>query len=141
MQNDGTSPKSSLTAGLQTRSERSMKLEDQGYWKSLINMSLCKFFILQTLYQEPVHGYAVLERLREFTQGCCTPTYGTIYPILKELVKGEYAKVKSETINGRERKVYELTAKGRKAYEEAIKAWEEVMPCLNKVIEGGKQNV
>ena len=37
-----------------------MDLEDGGYWKALINMSLTKFLILQTLHQEPCHGYAIL---------------------------------------------------------------------------------
>ncbi len=32
--------------------------------------------------------------LKIFTQGCCTPAYGTIYPILKELLEGEYASVR-----------------------------------------------
>ena len=78
-----------------------MELESPAYWKSLINMSLSKFFILQTLHQGPTHGYALLEKMRIFTQGCCTPTYATIYPILSELAKGEYAVVETETIDGR----------------------------------------
>lgn len=98
-------------------------------------MSLSKFLVLRTLDQGPVHGYVLLERLAKFTQGCCTPTYGTIYPILKELLNGKYAKVKLETVDGRRRKVYELTAKGRTAYKGALTAWQEVMPYLNKIVE------
>lgn len=64
-----------------------MNLEDGGYWKSLINMSLTKFLILQTLHQESCHGYAILSRLERFTAGCCTPSFGGIYPVLKELVE------------------------------------------------------
>lgn len=111
-----------------------MDLENAAYWKSLINMSLSKFFILQTLHQGPTHGYALLEKMRIFTQGCCTPTYATIYPILSELAKGEYAVVKTETIDGRERKVYQLTEKGQSAYQEALKVWREVLPYLNQVV-------
>jgi PadR family transcriptional regulator, regulatory protein PadR len=111
-----------------------MELESPVYWKSLINMSLSKFFILQTLYQGPTHGYALLEKMRLFTQGCCTPTYATIYPILSELAKGEYALVKQESTGDRPRKVYELTDKGKLAYQEALKVWREVLPYLNKVV-------
>ena len=39
-----------------------MELEKAAYWKSLINMSLSKFFILQTLHQGPTHGYAFWRR-------------------------------------------------------------------------------
>jgi PadR family transcriptional regulator, regulatory protein PadR len=110
-----------------------MDLENQTYWKSLINMSLSKFFILQTLYQEPTYGYALLEKMRQFTKGCCTPTYATIYPILKELAKGKYAKVTTEATGDRQRKVYKLTDKGKLAYNEALKVWREILPYLNKV--------
>jgi PadR family transcriptional regulator, regulatory protein PadR len=111
-----------------------MELESSAYWKSLINMSLSKFFILQTLHQGPTHGYALLEKMRIFTQGCCTPTYATIYPILSELAKGDYAVVNTEIIDGRERKVYQLTEKGQSAYQEALKVWREVLPYLNQVV-------
>jgi DNA-binding PadR family transcriptional regulator len=111
-----------------------MDLENPIYWKSLVNMSLSKFFILQTLYQGPTHGYALLEKLRQFTKGCCTPTYATIYPILNELAKGGYAEVKAEATGDRKRKVYELTEKGNLAYQEALKVWREVLPYLNDVV-------
>lgn len=111
-----------------------MELESQSYWKSLINMSLSKFFILQTLFSGPIHGYALLEKMRDFTQGCCTPTYATIYPILNDLAKGGYAVVKLETIRERERKVYELTDKGKAAYQVALKVWRDVLPYLNNVV-------
>lgn len=110
-----------------------MQLESHDYWKSLINMSLSKFFILQTLYKGPTHGYALLEKMRVFTRGCCTPTYATIYPILNELANGGYASVKLESTGDRQRKVYELTEKGKIAYREALKVWREVLPFLNNV--------
>ena len=110
-----------------------MDLESETYWKSLINQSLSKFFILQTLNQGPCHGYALLEKLRDFTHGCCTPTYATIYPILKELSQGGYAQITTEMTGERERKVYELTEKGQNAYHKALSVWREVLPYINKV--------
>ncbi len=116
-----------------------MKLEDPNYWKSLINMSLSRFFILRTLHERPTHGYALLEQLKEFTQGCCTPAYGTIYPILKELLEGEYARVKLEADGGRQRKIYELTPRGELAYEQAVKTWQEVLPVIERVVLENKE--
>ena len=112
-----------------------VRLEDKAYWKSLINMGLTKFFILRTLESQPLYGYAILERLAEFTRECCTPTYGAIYPILKEFVRGGYATVESQTVNGRKRKVYELTAKGRRAYRQALETWHEVLPYVIGIVE------
>ncbi len=109
-------------------------LEDPAYWKALVNMGLSRFFILRMLHAAPCHGYSVLEKLAEFTKGCCVPTYGTIYPILKELVAGGYAVVSSETVRGRERKVYRLTDKGEGAYRNAVRVWQDMIPYLTRVI-------
>lgn len=111
-----------------------MDLESTLYWKSLINMSLSKFLILQSLHQAPCHGYAILERLRQLSGDCCTPTYGGIYPVLKQLIQGGYATARSETERGRERKVYELTEKGCRAYQGAVNAWQDVVPLLVRIV-------
>jgi PadR family transcriptional regulator, regulatory protein PadR len=111
-----------------------MPIEDPEYWKALINMSLSRFFILRTLHEGPTHGYALLEHLKDFTQGCCTPSYGTIYPILKEFLEGGYATVAVGTEGGRERKVYELTEKGKFAYQQAVQAWQEVLPYIERAV-------
>ena len=116
-----------------------MNLEDPDYWKSLINMSLSRFFILRTLHESPTHGYALLERLKVFTEGCCTPAYGTIYPILKELLEGKYAEVKQEIEEGRQRKVYALTPKGELAYQRAIDTWQKVLPYIEKAVQESKR--
>ena len=93
-----------------------MNLENQDYWKSLIGMSTCKFFLLQGLHQGPGHGYVLLERMRSYTQGRCTASYGAIYPILKKLAKGDLALVKDENVGNRKRKVYELLRDGTGSY-------------------------
>jgi PadR family transcriptional regulator PadR len=115
-----------------------MNIESQDYWKSLIGMSTCKFFLLQTLYRNPGHGYAILERMRRDTEGRCNASYGAIYPILKNLAEGNYALVKSETVGSRKRKVYELTEKGREAFREALEAWDDILPFLNRAVSGEK---
>ncbi|MEM5774861.1 MAG: PadR family transcriptional regulator [Anaerolineaceae bacterium] len=111
-----------------------MNLEDPEYWKSLVNMSLTRFFVLRMLHENPTHGYAILDDLRVFTEGCCTPAYGTIYPILKELQEGGYAESRMDNESGRNRKVYQLTDRGELAYQQAVKTWQEVMPILQKIV-------
>jgi PadR family transcriptional regulator PadR len=111
-----------------------VQLESPDYWKSLINMSLSRFFILRTLHDEPTHGYALLGKLSEFTAGCCTPAYGTIYPVLKALLEGEYAQIDERVQDGRPRRVFELTPKGEAAYQVAVQTWREVLPYLEKAL-------
>ena len=116
-------------------------LEEPDYWKALINMSLSRFFVLRTLHDGPTHGYALLENLKIFTHGCCAPAYGTIYPILKELLEGEYAVVKPDNEGGRPRKVYELTSRGERAYQQAARTWQEVLPYIERAVIESKEAI
>jgi PadR family transcriptional regulator, regulatory protein PadR len=99
---------------------------DPQYWNGLIKMSLSKFFILSVLHQRPMHGYEIARQVEKATSGCCSPTEGTIYPVLREFERGGYVTVRAETVSGRGRKVYALTAKGRQAFRVAVTAWAEV---------------
>lgn len=112
-------------------------LEDSNYWKSLINIGLSKFFVLKILSEGPSHGYGILKKLTYLTEGCCAPTFGTIYPILTKLTKEGYAKIVrvSEKKVKRKRKIYALTPKGRKTYKIALEAWRSAIPYIYKAID------
>lgn len=93
-------------------------------------MSLSKFFVLSVLHEKPMHGYEVVQAVERTTNGCCSPTEGTVYPMLNEFASGGYLDVRSETVQGRERKVYALTDKGRDAFQTAVAAWLEATDCI-----------
>lgn len=103
-----------------------MDYASREYWNGIIKMSLSKFFILRVLYTNPMHGYEIARTVAEVTNGCCTPTEGTIYPVLSEFERGGYVTAETATVSGRERKIYTLTPKGRLAFEVAVGAWKEV---------------
>ena len=117
-----------------------MELEDIEYWKSLINIGLTKIFILKILSEGPNHGYGILKQLESLTHGCCTPTFGTIYPILKKLSQDDYAKVKEskQLKGGQKRQVYTLTPLGIRAYQVAMEAWKTTIPYIHRAIESKK---
>ncbi len=103
---------------------------DQSYWNGMIKMSLSRLFILRTLYDGPLHGYALSKRIAEITKGCCSPTEGALYPALHEFEREDYVTCRSEVVGGRSRKVYTLTDKGIQACLTGLKAWEETARAL-----------
>lgn len=103
-----------------------MKYKSKEYWASLIKMSLSRFFILHVLNHESLHGYEITKQVAGITCGCCAPTEGSLYPVLKEFVEEGLVKVDTQLVSGRERKVYTITADGKQAYEVASQAWSEV---------------
>jgi len=114
-----------------------MELTDLNYWKSLINIGLTKLLILKALSKGPNHGYGILKELEAMTSGCCVPTFGTIYPILKELSQNGYAEIhEDQPLKGaKKRRVYTLTPSGREAYKVALEAWRTTIPYIYKALE------
>ncbi|HBT48268.1 MAG TPA: hypothetical protein DEA73_10415 [Peptococcaceae bacterium] len=110
------------------------------YWHGIIKMCLSRFFILRVLYTQPMHGYQIARTVAEVTRGCCTPTEGTIYPVLREFEEGGYVTSTIETAGGRERKVYTLTPKGQEAFRVAVEAWREVTDYIWEAIEMHENN-
>ena len=113
------------------------RLDDINYWKSVINIGLSKILVLKILSMGPNHGYSILKQLESLTHDCCTPTFGTIYPILKELTQNGYAEVKEEKQlkGGQKRRVYTLTSTGLNAYKVALEAWRSTIPYIHTAIE------
>ncbi|PAU75515.1 PadR family transcriptional regulator [Halomonas salipaludis] len=103
---------------------------EPSYWHGTIKMSLSKFFVLSVLHRKPMHGYEVVQAVEKSTKGCCSPSEGTVYPMLNEFEAGGYLSSTAEVVQGRSRKVYALTEKGREAFQVAVDAWLEATDCI-----------
>jgi PadR family transcriptional regulator PadR len=102
----------------------------RGYWAGTIKMGLSKFFILRVLHDRPMHGYDIARAVEQTTRGCCSPTEGTIYPVLREFEAGGFVTAEEEVVQGRQRRVYALTDAGRAAFRVALEAWMEETAAL-----------
>jgi PadR family transcriptional regulator, regulatory protein PadR len=112
-----------------------MKFEDEKYWKSLINQGLIRFFLLKVLYADKeAHGYGLVKRIEEISEGLCRPTESTVYPALDQLFRGGYVLIDKVSAGKKVRKVYTLTDKGRAAFRAAAKAYGEIIPVLRQAI-------
>ncbi|WPB83878.1 PadR family transcriptional regulator [Sediminicoccus rosea] len=100
------------------------------YWAGTIKMGLSKFFILRVLHDGPLHGYDIARLVERTTNGCCSPTEGTIYPVLREFEAGGFVTATEEVVGGRQRRVYALTDAGRAAFRVALEAWMEATAAL-----------
>lgn len=116
-----------------------VKYTSREYWNGMIKMSLSKFFILRVLYEKPMHGYEIARTVENVTRGCCAPTEGTIYPVLREFEACGCVVSKTDRVGGRERKVYTITEEGRKAFRVAVDAWDEVSQYLRKAVRVGQK--
>ena len=123
-------------ATLHTVPRPPVDLTDRAYWSGTIKMALSKFFVLRVLHDGPSHGYDISRAVERVTSGCCSPTEGGLYPVLREFEQGGYVTAGAEIVSGRERKVYTLTDKGRDAFRVGLEAW---MDATGVLLETGRE--
>ena len=112
-----------------------MEMDDEKYWRKMINQGLIRFFLLKVLYKDKEsYGYALVRRIEEISEGLCRPTESTIYPALEQLSSGGYVEINKISSGKKIRKVYSLNEKGRGAFRAAAKAYGEILPMLRKAI-------
>ena len=74
------------------------------------------YFVLASLLQGPLHGYAIMKRAEELSHGRVRLATGTLYAALDRLAADGYVRlVSDEIVNGRVRRSYGLTDPGAAA--------------------------
>jgi DNA-binding PadR family transcriptional regulator len=72
------------------------------------------FFTMVALLDGPLHGYAIIKRSEQLSQGRFRLSAGTLYAALDRLLAaGTVAVVREEVVSGRARRYYQLTRSGR----------------------------
>ncbi len=71
------------------------------------------YFVLASLLDGPLHGYAIIQRTEELSGGRVRLATGTLYTALDRLcAEGHVELVREEIVNGRIRRSYGLTPPG-----------------------------
>ena len=112
-------------------------LTDRDYWRLLASRGTGRFLVLAALYERPRHGYGLARAVTAACDGCCEPSDAMIYPTIRELTAGGYIVCRTESQGARQRKVCELTGRGRQAYRAAAEVWSAVVPALRDAVEAG----
>jgi PadR family transcriptional regulator, regulatory protein PadR len=76
------------------------------------------YFVLASLLDGPLHGYAIIKRTAELSAERVRLATGTLYTALDRLTgEGYVVQVREEVVNGRMRRSYALTAAGTAALQ------------------------
>jgi transcriptional regulator len=92
--------------------------------------------LLTAVADQPAHGYAIVEILRARSDNVFDLPEGTLYPALHRLERAGLLASRWAEVNGRRRRVYQLTAKGRKDIVRQQHAWRDFSRAMHAVVEG-----
>ena len=91
--------------------------------------------ILRTLQTQPMHGWAISERIQQISQDVLQIYQGSLYPALHRLEHRGWIEAEwgvSEL--GRRAKFYQLTAAGRRQLAVEASEWERMATAIGRVM-------
>ena len=95
-----------------------------------------ELLLLAAVQPGPAHGYAIAEKLRSRSKGAFDLPEGTLYPALHRLERAGHLASRWSEVNGRRRRVYQLTAKGQKTLATRHDEWYEFARAVQAVVGG-----
>ena len=102
----------------------------------LLPQGTLDLLILKALALEPLHGWAVSERLQQISREALQVGQGSLYPALHRLERYGWIKAQWRTTdNNRRAKYYELTRTGRRQLESASESWRRMAAVVGGVLD------
>jgi DNA-binding PadR family transcriptional regulator len=93
--------------------------------------------VLAALRGESQHGYALVQRLKERSDGVFDLGEGTVYPALHRLEREGLIESSWTRVAGRRRRVYSLTGSGQQVLVERKGEWGSFSRGMQALLEGG----
>jgi PadR family transcriptional regulator, regulatory protein PadR len=91
--------------------------------------------ILRTVALEPIHGWAIAQRIRQVSNEQLRVGQSALYPALHKLEHQGLIEAKwAPSENNRRAKYYKLTAAGRKALKTETATWERLSTAISLIV-------
>ncbi|MBE5034794.1 PadR family transcriptional regulator [Gallibacter intestinalis] len=98
-----------------------------------IESALLEACVLSVVMKEDTYGYMLTQSMKNVLD----ISESTLYPVLRRLQKEEYLATYDEPFQGRNRRYYTITDKGRAKYAEYVQEWKEYKGKIDKMLAGG----
>lgn len=98
-----------------------------------VGSALLDTCVLAVLSREDTYGYVLTQRVRAAIEISET----ALYPVLRRLQKDGSLSTYDSAYQGRNRRYYAITERGRERFEEYRMEWERYKAQVDKVISGG----
>ena len=91
--------------------------------------------ILRSLMREPMHGYALVQHIKQRSNDLLQVEEGSLYPALQRLLKEGLLRAEWEiSASNRRVRTYRITAAGRKHLESEISSFERMLEAIALVL-------
>src|SRR5438552_16455587 len=98
-----------------------------------------EMMVLRLLAHEPMHGYALVQRIQQTSRNLLQVEEGSLYPALQRLLKDGLVDAKwGVSSTNRRVRIYRLTPAGAKHVSRAVASFERMFSGINLVLAATK---
>jgi PadR family transcriptional regulator, regulatory protein PadR len=91
--------------------------------------------VLQSLQRQPMHGYALVQHIKQRSNELLHVEEGSLYPALQRLLKEGLVKAEWETsASNRKVRTYRITPAGKKHLEREVSSFERMLEGITLVL-------
>lgn len=84
-------------------------------------------------HAEDTYGYKLTQEVKQIMD----VSESTLYPVLRRLQKDGYLRTYDKTFQGRNRRYYTVTEKGREQFQQFYDQWKRMRVKIDEVMDGG----
>ena len=97
-----------------------------------------EMMVLRLVEQEPAHGYALVQRIKQVSNDMLQVEEGSLYPALQRLLKAKLLKAEwGVSATNRRVRTYRITTAGRKHLAAEVSSFEQMIEGISLVLAGG----
>ena len=94
-----------------------------------------EMMILQSLRRQPMHGYALVQHIKQRSNEMLQVEEGSLYPALQRMLKDNLVKAQWETsASNRRVRTYRITPAGIKHLEREVSSFEQMLKGIHLVL-------
>jgi transcriptional regulator len=91
--------------------------------------------VLQTLRRRPLHGYGLVQHIKQASNDLLQVEEGSLYPALQRMLKAGWVRAAWRTsATGRRVRVYQITAAGAKHLGHEVSRFEQMLEGIRLVL-------
>jgi PadR family transcriptional regulator PadR len=95
-----------------------------------------ELLVMRLLARKEMYGYELARAIREATHEAISVGEGVLYPALHTLETRGLLRGRRQTVSGRTRVYYTVTAKGRRRLEQLTEDWRRVAGGVEAALQG-----
>ena len=94
-----------------------------------------EIMVLRLLQREPLHGYALVQRIQQASNDLLRVEEGSLYPALQRLLKAKLVSAEwGVSSTNRRVRIYQLTRAGTKHLETEVSRFEQMLSGVSLVL-------